>query len=194
MTIKVVPQAVLLGLMISSSAYSKDLSGVLGIGYGFGGDELFQGIYSSGESDEINANEGLSFFGGIDYQFSNQFSTRGTVGYKSESIEASNGEVTFSKIPFELSFFRNFESHKLGAGVTYHTNVELECSVAGLCNSTADFKDAAGLIVQYEYAFAPLAIGRFGIGAKYTYINYEVASSSAEFDGSGFDVHLAYMF
>ncbi|MGF1713242.1 hypothetical protein L4C37_22110, partial [Vibrio kagoshimensis] len=89
MTIKVVPQAVLLGLLISSSAYSKDLSGVLGIGYGFGGDELFQGIYSSGESDEINANEGFSFFGGIDYQFSNQFSTRGTVGYKSESIEAS---------------------------------------------------------------------------------------------------------
>ncbi|MBD1567571.1 outer membrane beta-barrel protein [Vibrio sp. S12_S33] len=194
MTIKVVTQAVLLGLLISSSAYSKELSGVLGVGYGFGGDELFQGIYNSGESDEINANDGLSIFGGIDYQFSNQFFIRGTIGYKSESIDASNGEVTFSKVPFELSLFRNFENHKLGAGVTYHTGVELECSVAGLCNSTVDFKDAAGFIAQYEYAFAPLVIGRFSVGAKYTYINYKLDSNNTEFDGSGFDIHLAYMF
>lgn len=194
MTIKVISQTVLLGLLVSSSAFSKELSGILGIGYGFGGDELFKGVYSSGISDEINANEGLSIFGGLDYQLSNQFAIRGSAGYKSEEMSASNGEVTFNRIPFELSIFRNFENHKLGAGVTYHTNVELQCSVSGICNSTQKFKDATGFVAQYEYAFAPLTVGRFAAGIKYTYINYELDFNSKEFSGSGFDVHLAYIF
>ncbi|WP_238409350.1 hypothetical protein [Vibrio navarrensis] len=43
----------LLGLIASSSVNANGLSGVLGVGYGFGGDDLFKGIYTNGESDKI---------------------------------------------------------------------------------------------------------------------------------------------
>ncbi|SHO55734.1 outer membrane beta-barrel protein [Vibrio quintilis] len=189
-------QVCLLCFLASSHAYarSSELSGVLGVGYGIGGDTMLESFYASGGSDKIKANQGISYFGGIDYRFSKSFIARGTIGYKSDDISASNGEISFSRVPLEFTLFHEFNQHRLGAGLAYHTSVSFECNITALCNSTVDFKDASGFLVQYEYAFAPLTIGRFGLGVKYTNIEYETESGGQTFDGSGFDFHLSYMF
>ncbi|MBE3651493.1 hypothetical protein BOO92_14655 [Vibrio navarrensis] len=184
----------LLGLIASSSVNANGLSGVLGVGYGFGGDDLFKGIYTNGESDKIKANQGVSFFGGVDLALPQDFLLRGTIGYKFDSLTASNGEVTFDRVPLEFTAFKAFNEHKIGAGIAYHTAVTLECKITNMCDEEVEFDDAAGFTVQYEYAFAPLAVGRFAVGAKYTNIDYKLSSTGEKFDGSGFDFHLSYLF
>ncbi|RAH34587.1 hypothetical protein DOT35_08585 [Vibrio vulnificus] len=184
----------LLGLLASSYASANVLTGVVGIGYGFGGDKMGEGVFVNGDSDDIKANEGISIFGGADLALPQDFLLRGTLGYKFDTIDASNGDISFSRVPVEFTVFKSLSNHKLGAGFTYHTAVSYECNVSGICSGEVEFDDAAGLVVQYEYAFAPGALGQIAVGAKYTNIEYEVSSTGETFDGSGFDIHLTVLF
>lgn len=179
--------------IIPAQAVANDIHGLIGVGYGFGGDKLFKAVYKSGESETIKANEGLSFYAGADYTISSDYFIRGTFGYKSDDINASNGEITFERLPLEVSFFRSYNHHRFGIGTTYQTNVQFDCSITNVCNNSVDFDDAVGWMAQYEYAFNPLRYGRFGLGVKYTDIDYK-ASSGEEFDGSGMDVNVTFTF
>ncbi|PKF50803.1 hypothetical protein [Enterovibrio nigricans] len=124
-----VAKFVFLSLFASASVSANQINGVFGIGYGFGGDELLEVQYWGGDSGSIEANAGISVFGGMDYWFQDKYFARGTIGYKFDSESADNGEVSFDHIPLELTANAKFGNHVLGAGIAYHTAVELECDM-----------------------------------------------------------------
>ncbi|WP_332399452.1 outer membrane beta-barrel protein [Vibrio metschnikovii] len=189
------PKLALALLLGSSCANANIISGVAGVGYGFGGEKIFEGLYDNGKTDDVKSNEGISIFGGVDINLINNFILRGTVGYKFDAIFASNGEVSFNRVPLELIVFKGFNNHKIGAGITHQKNVKFECNVKGICGDI-EFDDATGFVAQYEYAFSPAKMSKnhFAIGVKYTHIEYTTPIINKDIDGSGFDVHLAYLF
>ncbi|MDA3139646.1 hypothetical protein I8F95_12365 [Vibrio metschnikovii] len=190
------PKLALVLLLGSSCANANIISGVAGVGYGFGGEKIFEGLYTNGKTDDVKSNEGISIFGGIDINLAQNITVRGTVGYKFDSISATNGDVSFSRVPLELIVFKGFNNHKIGAGITHQKNVKFECKVKGICSGDVEFDDATGFVAQYEYAFAPAKMSKnhFAIGVKYTNIEYSTPLLHKDIDGSGFDVHLAYLF
>ncbi len=184
----------LLGFLASSYASANQLDGVIGIGVGFGGDEMMKGVYTTGESDKIKGNEGISLFGGADYTLAGDVTVRATVGYKTDSINATNGEITFSRVPLELTGFKNLGRHRLGGGLAYHTSVNFECKVDSVCSEEIEFDNATGLTAQYEYVLPELRVGRFTAGIKYNMIEYKAQSTGETFDGSGIELTLSLLF
>ncbi|MDO6705397.1 outer membrane beta-barrel protein [Photobacterium sp. 1_MG-2023] len=183
---------------LSFSAQSfAEVDFIIGAGYDIGGDTMTTAYYTDGSSTKVKSAEGLSLFGGIDYFLQDSLKLRGTIGYKFSSASASNGEMTFSRIPVDLLLLRGYQRHQIGAGATYHTGVEFECDVSGYyggCDGTVDFKDSFGFLVHYEYRVPLENNNAFVIGARYTHIDYEVKDFDVEFDGSGFGVNLGFTF
>lgn len=190
--IKILTALMLMGF--SGYASSSPVEGVIGIGYDFGGDTLGTAFYTDGSTQKIKSHEGLSIYGGADMYFGGSFKARGTVGYKFTTTSASNGEVSFSRVPFDLVIFNNLGPHSFGIGGTYHTAVEFECVVPGSCNGIASFDDSFGLVFQYEYAFDFGNNTQVVLGAKYTNIEYTAKATGETVDSGGAGVTLGFLF
>jgi hypothetical protein len=98
-------------------------------------------------------------------------------------INASNGDIEFTRLPLEALVFYRFDRARLGGGVTYHLNPELEGSgVVSPLN--VKFDDALGFVLQADF----LVTDKMAIGLRYTSLNYEVegVAAKAKSDGLGF--------
>ena len=141
-----------------------------------GGDKIALVQIASGNSslDTVNIKAGELFFlsGGmiVDLPSSN-FSVQTTIGWHTDSISASNGSVGFDRYPLEIiPFYQLGESHRLGAGVTYHLSPELDLADAN--GGTYEFENSLGFLLEYDYKFNNSAM----LGLRYTFIDYEIDS------------------
>lgn len=193
------PGLLLITVLMSSSVFAGSVSGILGLGFGVGGDDI-DSFYIDGDSEHLKANEGLSIYGGIKYDYDDLLLIKTTLGVKFDTITASNGEANFDRIPLDLLWLLKINRHRLGGGLAYHTAVTYECRLDGFmgCDFEADFEDALGFVVAYEYiATLPEKKTGVSLGVRYAGMKYDYEPSNFPgftIDASGFDFTMELFF
>lgn len=151
----------------------------------FGGDTLITVTFSTGSTESIKANQGLSLGGGVSIaNDAGDIETELSLSYKFYTVSASNGDVTFSRWPLDALVFYRLPELRVGGGLTYHLNPELSGSgFAGGLN--VNFDNALGLLLQADYRVTP----KINLGIRYTSLDYKVrvngASATAKSNGVG---------
>jgi len=163
---------------------NKPLRFLLGAGLTFGGDTLVTATYTDGSSKNITAGGFMMIYGGLDYRLDDAISLQGTLGYHFDTITASNGDVTFSRIPLELlAYYHLNDAFRLGGGVRIVNSPELKGNgIAGNVNGT--FDNTVGLVIEGEY----MMHRTFGIKLRHVSEHYQPSGSPVSVDGSHFGV------
>ncbi|HZO02392.1 MAG TPA: hypothetical protein VFB93_14440 [Burkholderiales bacterium] len=170
---------------------AADIRPILKGGLDTGGDTLVSVTFVGGESDKIKANEGFYLGGGmaiIDEPRSMEYHL--TVAYKIGMVSADNGDIDWTRVPLEALAFYRFAKVRIGGGLTYHLNPELEGS--GVASSVnVKFKNALGFLVQADWRITQ----GLALGLRYTFIEYEAkspASGTAKGDGAGLTISYTF--
>ncbi|SHO59037.1 hypothetical protein [Vibrio quintilis] len=181
----------------NASAMEQRIMPFFSAGVGGGGDVLIKHEYFNGstmETEEVSAGSGISITGGMDFPLNKFALLRGSVTYKNDFLAEVEGDVNFSRVPFELSLMLGNPRHKVGAGLAYHHNVRLRCRVDHVCNTTYHFDDQVGFTAQYEFRTMGIWGEMSAFGIKYTDIDYKEKMTGQEVDGSGFDLYMSMFF
>ena len=180
-----------LALMWPAHMLAADVRPFVKAGYDIGGDKVAEVVFTNGDSESIRANEGFYFGGGASI-----VTDKGTqeielsISYKVGSVNGSNGDVELRRFPIEALWFYRLEKVRLGGGLTYHLNPELDGSgvVGGALD--AKFDDALGLVLQGDYRFGD----KLTVGLRYTDVQYKVSGTSAKAKANGLGVTFGYRF
>jgi len=166
------------------AAQAAEIRPLLKAGYDFGGDKMVTVFFVDGSSRTIKANEGLYLGGGVAIvNDARNLEFHVTLAYKFQMINASNGDVEWSRVPLEALAFYRFEKVRLGGGLAYHLDPRLEGSgvIGGL---DVKFKNSPGTVLQADWRITDA----MALGLRYTILKYEVDgpfSGSTKSDGLG---------
>lgn len=164
--------------------------GIVALGLTFGGDTFTKVKFDNGDNDNIKAGELALFTGGLIYEQDN-WQIQGTISYYTDTASGENGDVCFTRIPLEILGFWKQDNFRLGAGLTHHLSPEFEIDIDNSAdNGTVEFDDATGLVVQGDYFFS----SQFGVGLRYTSVEYENDFSSEKIDGDSVGLIFSYIF
>ena len=93
-----------------------------------------------------------------------------TLAYGSSTIDAFNGEVTYSRLSLGLHQHLRFaERFRIGAGVVWQPDAELDTDVRGVDGGDADFEAAFGLRLSADWTIGRRVV----LGARATLMNQE---------------------
>ena len=159
----------------------------LDAGVAGGGDKLATIIYTNGDQKDINAGDAVFADIGVLHNFADSnWSFKGTNGYSFITVHASNNDSTFSRVPIDLLAIYSHGDHHFGLGMTYHMSPHLDLGSFG---PSADFDNATGLILQYQY---------WMFGVRYTGITYKASAGTpctkCSFDGSSLGLFFNFAF
>jgi hypothetical protein len=178
-------------LLAATASQAADVRPFVKAGADFGGDTLVTVVFVGGERESIKANEGFYAGGGI--SFRNEAKTlegEVSLGYKFNSVTASNGDVDWTMMPLEGLLFYRLPQWRLGGGLVYHINPKLDGSgvIGGL---NVKFDDALGFVLQADY----LLLGQnMAVGARYTNVKYEVSGGGGSAKSGGIGATFSYRF
>ncbi len=173
-----------LAAMWALGAQAAEIRPLVKAGVDFGGDTMVTAVFSDGFTEEVRANDGFYIGGGaviIDNARNMEYHL--TLAYKFASIDGTDGDIEWSRIPLEALAFYRFSRVRLGGGLTYHINPRLEGggSAGGL---DVDFKNALGVVLQADWRVNQM----IGVGARYTILEYDAEGAffgSAKSNGVG---------
>lgn len=171
----------LAGLSGTCAVHAMDVSFATKVGYDFGGDTLITAHFTDGSTSDIDANDGLFLGAGVSILNDDRnLEAELTANWKYQSIEATNGSITWTRWPIDALFFYRAGSIRAGGGFTYHMSPKLRSSGAAP-GTDVDIDSASGGIVQVEYRF-----GDWGsLGGRYTVLKYDVEGNSKKSNGLG---------
>lgn len=138
-----------------------------------GGDTLASALVENGFGDvstrSVKAGGLVDLKAGVEFLLNPAFSVRGTVGYHVDSVNADNGDITFSRVPFEvMAVFHPGEPLHLGVGMRIATGASL--SGSGVASApTIDFDADPGLVLEGEYQFSPMV----GVAVRFVSERYK---------------------
>lgn len=174
-------------------------------GLSTGGDELaeaqittlppYGGVYTSNEA--IRAGGLVQFGAGLLWQPADApLAVQATIGYQADSINADNGDIRFSRVPFEaLAFYTGVPRWRFGGGARFVRSIDLEYNLGR--SDTFHFKDTNGVVLEAGYQVAP----RFWINLRYVDEDYEVKSvngievvPNGKFSGRAGGINVMYAF
>lgn len=165
---------------------------LVGMGVSYGGDN-----FGSAGADELNAGEDISLYYGRVLLNDNPLAIQASIGFKFDTVDASNGEVWFTRYPAELLTFYSFDSYRLGAGVSYHMDPVYDQKL-DTSNNHVKFDNAVGFVLQFDFLRHDFLSG----GIRYENITYDSpvfwlfpdGSIKKQFDGSniGFVVNIHF--
>ncbi len=157
----------------------QTLSPYLGVGLGFGGDEIGRFADSNGGVDEIHSGGGWLIEGGLALAVDPSTSLRLSSGYQFDITSRQNGDSLFDRLRFDLTVLRRFDAHEFGVGITSHTSVGYSCSINSICEGDVEFDQTIGYTLEYSVKVAQYNSARFGgdsrglsVGVRYTGIDY----------------------
>ncbi len=171
----------------AGAAHAADVDGVLKAGFDFGGDTLVNAVFTNGDTETIKANEGFFVGGGVAiFNGARTVSTEITISWKYTGISAENGDIDFTRFPVDALVFYNFPKLRLGAGVTYHLNPEIEASDAGVAfvgggSGSVAYDDATGFLTQVDWRISD----KVALGLRYTSLEYDLSNGNQSVDASG---------
>jgi hypothetical protein len=162
---------VLVLALAAAPSYAVDVRPAFKIGAELGGDTLISVPTTGGSSDnkKLTAGQGL-FLGGGASILSDDKALEGevTLSYKFSGITASNGDITWSVLPLDALLFYRMPNFRIGGGLTFHLNPTLKGSGAA-SGLDANYKDAAGLVLQGDYMFGE----KIKLGLRYVAVKYK---------------------
>jgi hypothetical protein len=129
-----------------------------------GGDPVATVAFTNGDSQKVNAGQGISVgVGGELSMFKKeQFRLRGTVGIKYVTTAAENAHIRLTRIPMILTANWMYqEDWRIGAGIVSHQAIRFN---SGGLGNNFKLSSPAGLVVEVAYK---------GIGLSYTKLTYE---------------------
>ena len=161
----------------------------VGIGATFGGDKLATATFSNGDSAKIRAGGTVQFHGGLMYHFTDKVSASVGVGYHFDQVNATNGSITFKRVPLELlGHYAVLPNVRLGGGLRAVSGAKLDGGgVASGIN--ASLGSATGLVLEGEYLVSP----SFGIKLRAVQEDYK-PSGASKVDGGHMGVMFNYYF
>jgi hypothetical protein len=165
---------------------TKPLHFFVGLGVTGGGDKLVTAQYTNGTSVDVTGGGLVQFNGGVDYQFTDKFSGSLGLGYHVDRANASNGSITFSRVPVEvLAHYSVTPSVRLGGGLRLVGGAKLRSD--GVASGIdADFGSTAGLVLEGEY----LLNARYGFKLRVVEEKYKSNATQKTISGS----HAGLMF
>jgi hypothetical protein len=182
----VIALALAAGAMLAmTQAGAAEVRPMAKVGADFGGDKLVTVTFTNGDTRTIHANDGFFFGGGVSILAdSRDVEAEISLSLKLDTINASNGDVTWSRWPLDALLFYRLPKARFGGGLTYHMNPELKgTGVAG--NIFGKFDNALGLLLQADYSISE----RHHLGLRYTSIEYKLNApglqGTAKADGLG---------
>lgn len=138
-----------------------------------GGDELARVRFSDGYTESIRAGGLLHLNAGLIWQSPLvPVSMQATIGWHGDSINASNGDITFTRYPVEvLGFWHGAPNWRFGGGARFVNGAKFESDVNGF-SDTVRYKDTVGLVVEGGFRVFP---GGW-LNLRYTDESYEPQS------------------
>jgi hypothetical protein len=152
----------------AQSAEPSRITPIVEFSAGMGGDTLAELTFTDGDSQDINAGDGLTVAGGLIQKVADSFEIKYTLGYKFSTSAAENLDVWKSVFPLDVVPSYRSGSHRVGVGLTYHISPKLKVD-----DDTLRFDNAPGVTVEYAYKFFSIA---------YTDVDYEI--NGVSFDAS----------
>ena len=129
-----------------------------------GGDPVATIAFTNGDSQKVNAGQGISVgVGGELSMFKKeQFRLRGSIGIKYVTTAAENAHIRLTRIPMILTAnWMPQDDWRIGAGIVSHQAIRFN---AGGIGTNFDLSSPAGLVLEVAYK---------GIGLSYTKLTYE---------------------
>lgn len=125
--------------------------------YGWGGDQLISGTYTSGAEYELLAGTGWTWTIGGDMRLTDRIFLQASVGQQRNRVTASNGEFNFQRNPVELlGFYALNEQVRLGVGARKVYGAKLTgTGVAAGAAGTGDYDSTVGAVLEGQYFFTP---------------------------------------
>ncbi len=163
--------------LILPSAHAA--SGVFEFGVYGGGDKLAGATFTNGSSESIHAGGLLDLSVGVRFDVADNLETQFTIGYRFDSIDATNGSIEWTRVPLEGKIFYLADDFRIGGGFTYHLNPTLEGD--GVATSKFDFDNATGFVFEVDY----LGWQQVFLGLKLTSIDYEVDNITVDGNSTG---------
>ena len=158
---------------------------VLGFGLTGGGDRFASVEYADGRTEDIRAGQFVYFYGGLTTELSPGITLQGTVGYHTDSTNASNGSIKFTRFPFELlGHVQVHEQIRVGGGLRFVTGAKYSESGA-LGSARVNFGNTVGVVGEVEYLFSP----QFGLKMRFAKEEYKASypyAGTAKGDHIGF--------
>lgn len=150
----------------------------------FGGDEVAEVYFTNGDTQSVNAGQGISIAVGGELQLpkAEQLLLRATVGYKYVTTQADNAHIRLTRVP--LNFTANWliaEKVRIGAGLSVHTAINFKADGIG---QDFSFDNALGPVFEVAYR---------GIGISYTIMKY-VDQSDISYSANAFGITLSGVF
>lgn len=152
-----------------------------------GEDTLREVPFIGGGSGSVEAGGLLSLAVGAQIETSDDVNMVVTVGWKSDSINAVNGELEFSRLPINALALYVMGQWQVGGGITYHMNPEYSEN-SPFANVTAKFDDAVGFLADVRYFYSE----RSYVGGRYTMIDYEIGSITVDGNSIGITAGIVF--
>jgi hypothetical protein len=129
-----------------------------------GGDPVATVSFTNGDSQKVNAGQGLTVGVGGELSMlkNEQFRLRGSIGIKYVTTAAENAHIRLTRIPMILTANWVIEDDwRIGAGIVSHQAIRFN---AGGIGRNFDLSSPAGPVIEIAYK---------GIGLSYTILTYE---------------------
>lgn len=129
-----------------------------------GGDEVASVSFTNGQSQRVNAGQGISLGLGAEYAIPNleNIRLRSTVGFKYVTTAADNVHIRLTRIPINLSGNYVFnETWRVGLGMSFHTNIKFN---AGGIGDNFQLQNTSGPYLEFAYKW---------VGLSYTMMTYK---------------------
>lgn len=152
------------------------------VGYGLGGDALVSGTWTDGTPWDLKAGKGAVVALGGDLRLTDSLSIQGSVGYHRNSVDGTNGNVVFSRVPVELlALYAVTEQVRLGLGARKSQSAKVQGG--GVAASVSEpYESGAGAVAEVQYLFsAPSKSERapeFGVYLRYVKESFKAKNAS----------------
>ena len=144
------------------------------LGLAAGGDTIGSIVFVTGDQQDIEAGDGVSFGGGVVHRINDRFGIKYTASYKVSFSAASNADVMKSVLPIDIVPYYRTGDHKFGLGLSLHLSPKVDWDWLA---PTMNFDDATGLTLEYAFR-------RFSF--SYTDIDYELGPLTYDASHLGF--------
>lgn len=185
---------------ISITAFAGDdrIKFVGSIGGSTGGEQMYSGTYTNGETFDIKAGGGLYINAGLSYALNSKFDIQTTLGYHTDSTNASNGKISFDRVPLEAMIFYNFDDSKIKVGVGLRKSISAKSTTSGVAADLQayNFDSSLGQVIELQYSFNKKVVDSdyFALSLRYVSEYYKIKGYDEKIDGSHVGLGLVYYY